>query len=56
MSSSCFQDFVVWLGRVRESDQSEKYQIAFLSNHDLHWQRRSLQALGCFAPDHVIVK
>ena len=56
MSSSCFQNFVAWLGRVREAEQPEQYRIAFLSNAEQHWQRRSLSALGCFAPDQVVVK
>ena len=56
MSSSCFQDFVLWLGRVRESAGHEQYQIAFVADADQHWQRRSLRALGNFAPEQVIIK
>jgi hypothetical protein len=56
MSSSCFQNFVVWLGRVREADETNQYRIAFLANAEQHWQRRSLSALGCFAPDQVVVR
>ena len=56
MNSSCFQDFVMWLGLVREGRAAEQYQIAFVSNADHHWQRRSLRALSNFAPDQVIIK
>ena len=56
MSSSCFQNFVAWLGRVREAEEAEQYRIAFLANAEQHWQRRSLSALGCFAPDQVVIK
>ena len=56
MSSSCFQDFVIWLGRVREAAAPEQYRIAFLANAEQHWQRRSLRALGGFAPEQVVIK
>jgi hypothetical protein len=56
MNSSCFQDFVMWLGLVREGRAAEQYQIAFLSNAEQHWQRRSLRALSNFAPDQVVIK
>jgi hypothetical protein len=56
MSSSCFQNFVIWLSRVRVSEREEQYQIAFLANDAHDWQRRSLHALGCFAPDQVVIR
>ena len=56
MSSSCFQDFILWLERVREAGAPEQYQIAFVSNAQQHWQRRSLKALGSFAPGQVVIK
>jgi len=56
MSSSCFTSLVAWLGRIRESEQAEQYRIEFLSNADHQWQQRSLRALGCFAPDQVVIR
>jgi hypothetical protein len=56
MNSSCFQDFVMWLGVVREGSAAEQYRIAFLSNAEQHWQRRSLRALSNFAPDQVVIR
>jgi hypothetical protein len=56
MTSSCFQDFVMWLGRVREGIAREQYQIAFVANTEQHWQRRSLRALSNFAPEQVVIK
>jgi hypothetical protein len=55
MNSSCFKSFVTWIGRVQDRAGSERYQIEFLSNPKMHWQRRSLNALRCFAMDVVVI-
>ena len=55
MNSSCFKDFIVWLEKLRESPGERQYRVAFLSSAKQHWQRRSLQALSCFAKDHVTI-
>ena len=55
MNSSCFKCFVEWLGNVQDLPAGERYQIVFESNRDMHWQRRSLNALRCFAMDVVTV-
>ena len=55
MNSSCFKSFVSWLNDVQELDQERRYRITFLSNPKLHWQKRSLQSLRCFAVELVSV-
>jgi hypothetical protein len=55
MNSSCFKKFVTWIGRVQEL-AGEAYKVRFLSDPKLHWQRRSLHVLQCFAPELVTVE
>ena len=55
MNSSCFKCFVEWLGTVQDLPEAERYKVIFESNRDMHWQRRSLNALRCFAMDVVTV-
>jgi hypothetical protein len=55
MNSSCFKCFVSWLGKVQDMPVPERYKIVFGSNRELHWQRRSLNALRCFAMDVVSI-
>lgn len=55
MNSSCFKAFVEWLGNVQDLPVDERYGVTFESNRDMHWQRRSLNALRCFAMDVVTV-
>jgi len=56
MNSSCFKSFVSWINRVQEMDAGARYQIRLLSNPALHWQKRSLHALQCFATDLVQIE
>ncbi len=57
MSSSCFESFATWIGQVQETETApgERYPIAFHSKAQMHWQRRSLDALRCFALDLVTI-
>ena len=56
MNSSCFKCFVEWLGTVQDLPASARYRVVFESNREMHWQRRSLNALRCFAMDVVSVE
>ncbi|MEJ7728366.1 MAG: hypothetical protein WKG00_04045 [Polyangiaceae bacterium] len=56
MNSSCFKGFVDWLSEVQRAGTERHYQIRFLSNPALTWQRRSLQALRCFAMDAIRIE
>ena len=54
MNSSCFKSFVVWIDTVKNAAQ--RYQIHFLTNPDMHWQRRSLEALRRLAVNIVTIE
>lgn len=56
MNSSCFRSFVSWIGYVQDAPLSDRYQIEFQSNPQVHWQRRSLNALRCFAAELVSIQ
>lgn len=56
MNSSCFKVFLTWLAKVQELDAERRYKLKFLSNGTIHWQKRSLEALRCFATDLVTVE
>ncbi|HEY5922083.1 MAG TPA: hypothetical protein VIV11_10455 [Kofleriaceae bacterium] len=56
MNSSSFKVFVTWLAQVQELPAEQQYRIHFLSNPNMHWQRRSLAALSCFAVDLVTIE
>lgn len=56
MNSSCFKCFVTWLGIVQDLAPAHQYKIVFASNRELHWQRRSLNALRCFAMSVVSIE
>jgi hypothetical protein len=56
MNSSSFKIFVGWLASVQEMAAERQYKITFLSNPNLHWQRRSLAALSCFAVNLVSIE
>jgi hypothetical protein len=55
MNSSCFKAFVTWIDQAANAED-HNYQIRFLTNPRLHWQRRSLEALRCLSPDVVRVE
>lgn len=55
MNSSCFKSFVSWIEQVQNLDSPSQYRIQFVSNPDMHWQRRSLKALSCFAAEIITV-
>lgn len=56
MNSSCFKSFVSWIGHVQDAPSTQRYQIEFQSDPRMHWQRRSLNALRCFAMDLVSIQ
>ena len=56
MNSACFKAFVTWLAMVRGLEAEKQYRIHFLANDKIHWQRRSLRALSCFASNVVSVE
>ncbi|MDI1429906.1 MULTISPECIES: hypothetical protein [Polyangium] len=56
MNSSCFKSFVTWISEIGDLERSKEYKIRLLSNPEMHWQRRSLHALRCFAVDLISVE
>jgi hypothetical protein len=54
MNSSCFKAFVVWIDTVKNATRA--YRIRFLTAPDMHWQRRSLEALRRLATNVVSVE
>lgn len=56
MSSSCIKDLIVWLEKVRKTEDASRYLVAFLSSGAQPWQRRSLHALSHFARGIVSVE
>ena len=56
MNSSSFKIFVTWLTRIQDLPPAEQYRVHLLANPNLHWQRRSLAALSCFAVDLVTIE
>ncbi len=54
MNSSCFKAFVVWIDTVKNA--ARVYRIRFLTDPDMHWQRRSLEALRRLATSVVSVE
>jgi hypothetical protein len=53
MTSSCFKCFITWITSIEELEESKRYRIRLEENANLHWQRRSLDALRNFAPSVV---
>ena len=53
MNSSCFKTLVSWINEVQSRSVEKRHKICFRSNQSMLWQRRSLHALQCFAPDLV---
>ncbi len=56
MNSSAFKVFVGWLASVQDLAPEQRYKITLRSNPNLHWQRRSLAALSCFAAELIAIE
>jgi hypothetical protein len=56
MNSSCFKSFVTWISQVQDLPEPAQYRIRFLSSPAILWQRRSLNALSCFAAHLVTIE
>lgn len=55
MSSACVKCLVTWLDGVQKLEDPKRYAVRFRANPNLHWQRRSFEALRRFAPGIVYV-
>jgi anti-anti-sigma factor len=55
MNSSCFKSVVNWITEIQQMEAERQYRVTFLSNPKLHWQKRSLHSLRCFAVELITV-
>jgi len=55
MNSSCFKMFVTWISEVLDLDEGKQYRIRLVSDPGMHWQKRSLHSLQCFAVDLISI-
>jgi hypothetical protein len=56
MNSSCFKCLVSWITILQEAPRASQYRVTFVSNPQMHWQKRSLHSLRCFAEDLITVQ
>jgi hypothetical protein len=56
MNSSCLKGLVTWICAVQGLPPQDQYRIVLVSSPELHWQRRSLRALSCLAPELVSIE
>ena len=52
MNSSSLKAFLTWFRTLRDG-AAPSYKVELRTSPDVYWQRRSIQALVAFAPDHV---
>jgi len=55
MNSSGFKLLVAWIAKIQGLDPGARYRLQFVSNPELHWQKRSLRSLQYFAVDLVSI-
>jgi hypothetical protein len=53
LTSSCLKCFATMLATAAALEPRRRYAVRFLANPNLHWQRRSLEALRCVAQEIV---
>jgi len=54
MNSSCFKAFVIWIDTVKNA--ARPYRIRFLTDPEMHWQKRSFEALRRLATSVVSIE
>jgi hypothetical protein len=55
MNSSCFKCFLSWIAEIQELDEESRYKVVFQSSSKMHWQKRSLHSLRCFAVELISI-
>ena len=55
MSASCLRSFISWINQLQELPSHKQYRIRFVANPDQPWQRRSVNALKCFATELISI-
>jgi len=56
LTSSSLKCFATMLAAVAQLDAARQYRVRFLANSNLHWQRRSLEALRCVAQNVIEIE
>jgi hypothetical protein len=56
LNAVCLRSFVTWIQDLQELPRGKQYLVRFRPNHQLPWQRRSINALRCFAADLITVE
>jgi len=56
LTSSSLKCFATMLAAVAQLDSARQYRVRFLANSNLHWQRRSLEALRCVAQNVIEIE
>src|SRR5262245_43831914 len=56
LTSACLKCFATMLAAVAQLEPPRRYSVRFLANSNLHWQRRSLEALRCVAQDIIEIE
>ena len=55
MSSCCFKSLVSWLVKLEELPADRQYEVRFVCDPQMLWQRRGMRALTCFAANLVSI-
>jgi hypothetical protein len=55
MSSACVKCLVAWVDGILRLEEERRYSVRIRANQNLHWQRRSFEALRRFAPTIVSI-
>jgi hypothetical protein len=56
LTSSCLKCFATMLATVAAVEPRFRYSVRFLANQNLHWQRRSLEALRSVAQNIIEIE
>ncbi len=56
MNSSCLSLLLRFMNRALELAELQRYKLKFLSNPNLKWQAKSLQALHAYAKELIVVE
>jgi hypothetical protein len=56
LNSSCFKAIINWISFISTLEPSQKYEVKFVTNSRLNWQKRNLRSILDFAPTIVAVQ
>ncbi len=56
LNSSCFKAIINWIASIDTLEPSQKYDVKFVTNSRLNWQKRNLRSILDFAPTIVAVQ